>query len=47
LELIGRTPLMAAENLKKELKLEARLLVKLEYLKPDRERERPGGKGND
>lgn len=34
LELIGRTPLMAAENLKKELKLEARLLVKLEYLNP-------------
>ncbi|MCD8369239.1 MAG: cysteine synthase A [Clostridiales bacterium] len=34
LELIGRTPLLEAVNLEKELGLEARILVKLEYLNP-------------
>ena len=34
LELIGNTPLVEAVNLEKELGLEARLLVKLEYLNP-------------
>ncbi|MDO4344038.1 MAG: cysteine synthase A [Eubacteriales bacterium] len=34
LERIGNTPLMEAVNLKKELGLEARLLVKLEYFNP-------------
>lgn len=33
-ELIGRTPLLETVNLEKELKLEARLLVKLEYFNP-------------
>lgn len=33
-ELIGNTPLMEAENLKKKYNLEANLLVKLEYLNP-------------
>ena len=34
LQLIGRTPLVEAENLEKELWLQARILVKLEYLNP-------------
>ncbi len=34
LELIGNTPLMEAANIEKELGLEARILVKLEYLNP-------------
>ena len=34
LELIGGTPLVEAENLEKKHHLEARLLVKLEYLNP-------------
>ena len=34
LDLIGNTPLMEAENLEKELGLESRLLIKLEYLNP-------------
>lgn len=34
LQLIGRTPLAEAENLEKELGLQARILVKLEYLNP-------------
>ena len=34
LQLIGRTPLVEAENLEKELRLQARILVKLEYLNP-------------
>lgn len=34
LQLIGRTPLVEAENLEKELGLQARILVKLEYLNP-------------
>lgn len=33
-QLIGRTPLVEAENLEKELGLQARILVKLEYLNP-------------
>ncbi len=33
-ELIGRTPLMELENIKKELGLDARILAKLEYLNP-------------
>ena len=35
LQLIGRTPLVEAENLEKELRLQARILVKLEYLNPN------------
>lgn len=34
LELIGNTPLVEARNLEKQLGLEAKLLVKLEYLNP-------------
>lgn len=34
LQLIGRTPLVEAENLEKGLGLQARILVKLEYLNP-------------
>ena len=34
LQLIGRAPLVEAENLEKELGLQARILVKLEYLNP-------------
>ena len=34
LGLIGNTPLVEVVNLEKELGLEARLLVKLEYLNP-------------
>ena len=34
LGLIGNTPLVEVTNLEKELGLEARLLVKLEYLNP-------------
>lgn len=34
LELIGNTPLVEVTNLEKELKLEARILVKLEYFNP-------------
>ena len=34
LQLIGRTPLVEAENPEKELWLQARILVKLEYLNP-------------
>lgn len=34
LELIGNTPLMEVSNIEKELGLEARILVKLEYLNP-------------
>ena len=34
LELIGNTPLVEATNIEKELGLEARVLVKLEYLNP-------------
>ncbi len=34
LELIGNTPLVEVENIEKELGLEARILVKLEYLNP-------------
>lgn len=34
MELIGNTPLMEAANLERELGLEARLLVKLEYFNP-------------
>ena len=34
LELIGGTPLVEVQNLEKDEKLEARLLVKLEYLNP-------------
>ena len=33
-ELIGRTPLLEVKNLEKELNLQARVLVKLEYLNP-------------
>ncbi|MGN0575873.1 MAG: cysteine synthase A [Ruminococcus sp.] len=33
-QLIGRTPLMEVTNIEKELRLEARILVKLEYLNP-------------
>lgn len=33
-ELIGRTPLLEAKNLEKELNLQARVLVKLEYFNP-------------
>ena len=33
-ELIGRTPLLEAANIEKELELSARLLVKLEYFNP-------------
>lgn len=33
-ELIGNTPLMAVSNIKKELELQADVLVKLEYLNP-------------
>ena len=33
-EIIGRTPLMEVTNIEKELGLEARILVKLEYLNP-------------
>ena len=33
-ELIGNTPLVAVTNLKKELGLQADILVKLEYLNP-------------
>lgn len=33
-ELIGKTPLLEAVNLEKELQLEARVLVKLEYFNP-------------
>lgn len=35
-ELIGRTPLLEVKNLEKELNLQARVLVKLEYFNPDR-----------
>ena len=31
-EIIGNTPLMEVTNIEKELSLEARILVKLEYL---------------
>lgn len=34
LELIGNTPLVEMEHIEKELKLEARILVKLEYFNP-------------
>ena len=34
LELIGKTPLVEVANIEKELKLEARILVKLEYFNP-------------
>ena len=34
LELIGNTPLVEVTNIEKELGLEARVLVKLEYLNP-------------
>ena len=34
LELIGNTPLMEVTNIERELKLEASILVKLEYLNP-------------
>ena len=34
LELIGNTPLVEVENLEKELGLESKLLVKLEYFNP-------------
>ena len=34
LELIGNTPLVEVTNLEKELELEARILVKLEYFNP-------------
>ncbi|MCQ2508049.1 MAG: pyridoxal-phosphate dependent enzyme, partial [Dorea sp.] len=34
IELIGNTPLVEVTNIEKELGLEARLLVKLEYLNP-------------
>lgn len=34
IELIGKTPLLEAKNLEKSLGLEARVLVKLEYLNP-------------
>ena len=34
LELIGKTPLLEVKNLEKELGLEARVLVKLEYFNP-------------
>lgn len=33
-ELVGNTPLMEVENIERELGLEARILVKLEYLNP-------------
>ena len=33
-ELIGRTPLLEVKNLEKELNLQARVLVKLEYFNP-------------
>ena len=33
-ELIGRTPLLEVKNLEKELNLQARVLVKLEYINP-------------
>ena len=33
-ELIGKTPLLEVTNIEKELGLEARVLVKLEYLNP-------------
>lgn len=34
LELIGKTPLVEVTNIEKELGLEAKVLVKLEYLNP-------------
>ena len=34
LELIGNTPLLEVKNIEKNLGLEARILVKLEYLNP-------------
>ena len=34
LDLIGNTPLVEAANIEKELRLEAKVLVKLEYLNP-------------
>ena len=38
-ELIGNTPLVEVSNIEKELGLEARVLVKLEYFNPaDRRR---------
>ena len=33
-ELIGKTPIMEAENIEKELGLKAKILVKLEYFNP-------------
>ena len=33
-ELVGRTPILEVSNIEKELKLEARILVKLEYFNP-------------
>ena len=34
-ELVGNTPLLEVGNLEKELGLEARILVKLEYFNPE------------
>ena len=33
-ELVGRTPILEVSNIEKELNLEARILVKLEYFNP-------------
>lgn len=33
-QLIGKTPLVALENIQKELRLKARLLAKIEYFNP-------------
>ena len=33
-ELVGRKPILEVSNIEKELKLEARILVKLEYFNP-------------
>lgn len=34
IELIGRTPLLELSNIEKELELEAKIIVKLEYFNP-------------
>ena len=45
-ELVGNTPLLEVKRIEKELQLEARLVVKLEYFNPGGS-ERPCGSGHD
>ena len=46
-QLIGHTPLLELTHLEQEFGLKARIVAKLEYFNPRRQRERPHCQGHD